>query len=101
MTSVKFPEDFIALIYPGYFWNPLEKRLYSIKVNGVLTPLKINQGRYPSWIRQIGKHYQLSVKGQRKYISLNEIERFLVNGTYEVPVLKEVDIFPIHNKQKY
>lgn len=93
MSEVKFPEGFTALKFPGYFWNREEKRLYSIKVNGVLTPLTVNKGRYPPWIRQLGKHYQISVKGRRRYIALSEIERFLVDGEYEVPVLKWVDIF--------
>lgn len=91
---IKFPDGFIALKrYPGYFWNPNEKRLYSIKVNGILTPLTVNQGRYPPWIRELGKHYQVSVKGRRRYIPLNEIERFLVDGEYEVPVMTYDQVF--------
>jgi len=82
MTTVKFPDGFIAIKKaPGYFWHPYEKRLYSIK-SGILTPLKVNSGRYPAWIRDMGRHYQLSVRGRRKYIPLSEIDKHLVEGEY-------------------
>lgn len=85
MSSVKFPEGFIAIKNsPGYFWHTFDKQLYSIK-SGILTPLKVNQGRYPAWLRNIGRHYQLSVGGQRKYISLKEIDKHLVEGEYVIP----------------
>ena len=86
MTSVKFPDGFIALKrYPGYFWNPHEKRLYSIKVSGILTPLKVNRGfHHPKWTRYIGPHYQISNRGQRRYIPLDRIDDFLHDGEYVV-----------------
>lgn len=81
-STVKFPNGFIAIKNaPGYFWYPFERRLYSIK-SGILTPLKVNEGRYPPWVRKIGRHYQLSVRGCRKYIPLNEIDKYLVKGEY-------------------
>lgn len=36
---VKFPPEFIAIRYPGYFFNIQDKRLYSAK-SGVLKPLQ-------------------------------------------------------------
>lgn len=37
---VILPSDFTAIKYPGYFWNIKEKKLYTMKVTGVLRPLK-------------------------------------------------------------
>ena len=36
---VTLPKDFVAIKFPGYFWNIKEQRLYSMKVTGVLRPL--------------------------------------------------------------
>ena len=36
---IKFNSKFIALSYPGYFWNTEDEKLYSIKIEGILTPL--------------------------------------------------------------
>lgn len=85
MSSVRFPEGFVALKYPGYFWNPEEKQLYSIKVNGILTRMKANPGIWPIWARDIGPHYQISDKGRRRYIPIWNIDKFLVQGEYTIP----------------
>lgn len=85
MTDVRFPEDFIPLKnFDGYFWNTRHKQLYSIKVNGVLTPLKVNSGRYPPWVRDLGRHYQISHRGRRRYIPLCDIDKFLHEGDYVI-----------------
>lgn len=33
---VTLPKDFVATKYPGYFWNVVDKKLYSLKVTGEL-----------------------------------------------------------------
>lgn len=41
MIYVTFPHEFIAVPrHPGYYYNIKNKTLYSIKVDGVLKPLK-------------------------------------------------------------
>lgn len=37
---ITLPKQYIATRYPGYFWNWCEERLYSLKMDGVLTPLQ-------------------------------------------------------------
>ena len=41
---VTLPKDFVATRYPGYFWNVVEKKLYSIKVTGELKPMTFDKG---------------------------------------------------------
>lgn len=63
--------------YPGYFWDTETQSLYSIKVSGVLKPLKKND---KFWCRMdrgyIHKpNYQISVNGVRKTLTTERIER--------------------------
>ena len=39
INMVTLPDNFTMTKYPGYFWNVLDKKLYSIKVTGELKPL--------------------------------------------------------------
>lgn len=67
---IKFPPEFTALIYPGYFWNVRDKKLYSVKVNGILKPLKLQRAhRYNHYV--VG--YQISVDGNKRYVPLDKL----------------------------
>jgi len=75
---VTLPPEFVAIKYPGYFWNIEDKHLYSIKVSGVLRRLK---GPYLFWDRtRFGptptdkKCYKVSVGGVRKYVFMEYLE---------------------------
>ena len=76
--SIEFPPYFRALKnLPGYLWHIEEKRLYSLKIGGVLRPLKMQKydwktGRPIHW-----EHYQISTKGRRFSIGVNRIERMI------------------------
>lgn len=64
---VTLPKDFVATRYPGYFWNVVEKKLYSLKVTGELKPMAFDRGGHYGW-RVIEPGYRISVDGQkRKY----------------------------------
>lgn len=39
---ITFPDGFIAIKYPGYFWHPESLTLYSLK-SGVMKPLCLNK----------------------------------------------------------
>jgi hypothetical protein len=41
---IKFPDGFIQLRYPGYFWHPESRQVFSIK-SGVLKSLCLNKLR--------------------------------------------------------
>lgn len=62
---VTLPKDFVATRYPGYFWNVVEKKLYSLKVTGELRAMAFHRGFYYKG-RQIEPGYAISVKGIRK-----------------------------------
>lgn len=72
---VTLPPDFVALDrYPGYYWNLTDQKLYSIKITGVLKPLKRQKGRF--YLR--GQFYDVdgyhvSYNGWRKYIRYEEL----------------------------
>ena len=54
---IKLPKNLVSIKYPGYFYDVVERKMYSCKVNGVLTPLKLNEGFFfkgrsfpPGWV---------------------------------------------------
>lgn len=93
---ISFPKDFTATKYPGYFWNVKEKELYSMKVDGILKPLKRQSfyklqsfSRY-AWRIDCDKWlYQVSVKGCKKYLTDTYLLALELEDS-QVPV-KEVD----------
>ena len=60
---VTLPKDFVAIKFPGYFWNIKEQRLYSMKVTGVLRPLA---GPYtPNHFNHLlAPAYRISINGK-------------------------------------
>ena len=85
---IKFPVQFRALPkYPGYFWNVEDKKLYSIKIKGVLKPLK---KKYPNRFNNMySPFYEISINGQRKYISVDRIVKICVPHHLIVPEYKK------------
>lgn len=94
--SIFFPPHFVALKkYPGYFWHEEEKRLYSLKQTGVLTPLKprnlsrresnIIERKTGYWFPSGVDIYRVSKAGKSKNIVANEIGKYL-SRPYVVPV---------------
>lgn len=66
-----FREDFVTIPnYPGYYWSVLEKKLYSIKVDGILKPIKSHKG-YNGGPFPILPGYVVSRDGIRKNLTLN------------------------------
>lgn len=79
-NSITFPESFRAIKgYPGYFWNIEEKRLYSLKIGGILRPLKMYDRFYHRYERSYStwNHYQLSVNGSSVNIGVDKILKLL------------------------
>ena len=67
---VTLPKDFVATRYPGYFWNVVEKKLYSLKVTGELRPLKFCKGgNFFGNVVEPG--YKVSVNGERRKYSMH------------------------------
>jgi hypothetical protein len=67
---VTLPKDFVATRYPGYFWNVVEKKLYTIKVSGELRPMKFQRGGN-FYGHKIAPGYQISVKGRKRKFTMD------------------------------
>ena len=69
---IYFDPAFIKTGYPGYLWNVVEKKLYTLKVNGVLRPMTFHKGGFPYGNGKLTiPGYQISDKGVRKTLTLN------------------------------
>lgn len=82
---IKFPKEFVALRYPGYFWNKKEQQLYSMKVSGVLKPLKY-QRSFRTIYKTLPAGYSISYRGRRFRIAVEHIDGFLVKDS-TIPVI--------------
>ncbi len=81
---VTLPKEFVAIQYPGYFWNIQYERLYSVKVTGVLKPLTFQPaGRY----NHFQEGYAVSVNGNRHFLPLWRLRK-LVTKPQVFPVTK-------------
>ena len=84
---IVFPSEFVPTRYPGYFWNTAEKKLYSIKVTGELRPLRFQKGgRFFGKIVQPG--YRVSVKGERRTMTLKYLNSLAANVNHTIAVEK-------------
>ena len=77
---VTLPKNFVTTKFPGYFWNTIEHKLYSIKVTGQLRPLRFSKGGTFYGVR-IKPGYSISVNGVRRTYPLDQLEK-LTTSTY-------------------
>jgi len=77
---VTLPPPYVATRFSGYFWNLDTRKLYSLKITGELKVLKI---RYPNraFTRIDGPFYELSVKGRRKILTLDTLNRLYLKDS--------------------
>ena len=80
---ITFPDGFVATRFPGYFWNTTDEKLYTMKVTGVLRPMRIS---YPPLYEDDHASYRISVNGVRRRLTTAQIKRALPRGTGTVPV---------------
>lgn len=98
---VKMKPEFVATKYPGYFFNTSDEQLYSMKIDGVLKPLKFHEPnrfnhmynftvklRSGERVRCTGGFY-VSVKGFRKLYPIEAL-RDLEDTDHTIPV-REVE----------
>lgn len=69
---VVLPKEFVAIKYPGYFWNTANLKLYSIKVTGELKPLAYCKGGWYNG-HQVAPGYRVSKNGTRHTIPLDDL----------------------------
>jgi len=68
---VSLPKDFVAIKYPGYFWNLKEQKLYTMKITGVLRPLVKPKPNFFNHYRDI---YRISHNGQHRSIEVSTLK---------------------------
>lgn len=90
---IVFPFEFRATRFPGYFYNVLDKKLYSIKT-GELKPLVKKKRWYSVKLRKwVESHYVVSVNGNRHSVSdryLDMIERNKIKTEFlKVPKIND------------
>jgi hypothetical protein len=85
---VTLPKDFVATRYPGYFWNVVEKKLYSIKITGELKPMTFDKGgRF--YGRDILPGYRISVNGRKGKMTMEYLGKLkATNEIQEIGITK-------------
>lgn len=72
--------------FPGYFFRESDKQLFSIKIGGVLKPLKHKTSSPLQWNRFQGfSGWELSKGGIRRNISDDAIAKLLIQEDHQVP----------------
>lgn len=94
---VTLKPEFVATRYPGYFFNTTDDQLYSLKIDGVLKPLRY---RKPNHFNHIGLYlvklasgsrvrcnggYNVSVKGIKRFYPIEQL-RELKDTNVTIPV---------------
>ncbi len=77
-----FPSGFCKTKYPGYYWNEMDQKLYSIK-SGVVKPLTLTKP-YTCWKGTYPAGYNLSINGDRKFVSLDMLKKIRYTGAVQV-----------------
>lgn len=94
---ITFPtDDYVKTRWYGYFWNKKEQKLYSLKVTGTLRPLSLQPaycGYKGSTRVNIGPHYQLSVRGRRKCVTLEELKVDYNGGSHSGEIDMYSDVY--------
>jgi hypothetical protein len=85
---VTLPKDFVATRYPGYFWNVVEKKLYTLKVTGELRPMAFFKGGI-FYGQRFDPGYQISVKGRKRRYTMEYLGSLkATNNIEEIGVAK-------------
>lgn len=88
---VTLPAPFIATEYPGYFFNSDDQKLYTMKITGVLRPLKFHKpnrwNHMYLWHRGAGTEggFQVSFEGRKKWLLIEDLRK-LTEHDAEIPV---------------
>ena len=102
MSFVTFSDEFIATKFPGYFFNIKDELLYSMKISGVLKPLKFYT---PNRFNHMWRHsiklkdgskvttkggYYVSFHGTRKFYPIERLKE-LEHVDSVIPVASKTD----------
>jgi len=99
---ITLPKEFVATKFPGYFFNRNDQKLYSLKISGVLKPLKYytpnrwnHIGRFPSKLKDGTKvysngGYRVSVEGRLKFYAIEQLKEIEEHDA-TIPVKEKVN----------
>ena len=76
LSTVRLPAGLVQTKYPGYFWDTMNEKLYSIKVAGVLKELKHHKSfRPPGGRREFPAGFGVSVRGRKFRLTRWELKK--------------------------
>jgi hypothetical protein len=81
---VTLPYGFVSTWFPGYFWNTEEQRLYSLKIDGVLKPIRYVTPNHFNHLNEPG--YRVSHKGVRRFMPMSKLKALPKHHTDVIPV---------------
>ena len=86
---ITLPTDLKALRgLPGYFYRESDGSLFSIKIGGVLKPLKHRVCPPMHWNHLEGfSGWELSVNGRRRLISDSKIKSLIIQEDFQIPYI--------------
>lgn len=84
---ITFPVEFAATMHPGYFWNVMEQRLYSMKTSGVLKAMKHQSPN--RWNNGLSG-YRISVNGRRRWLDDKYLRQLSATTDSVIPVDRSV-----------
>ena len=68
---VRLPEQYIATNFNGYFFNTEDETLYSLKIDGILKPMKLLQPNPFNHMRE--PFFKISVRGNRRSYPISKL----------------------------
>lgn len=80
---ITFPPEFTAIKYPGYYWHTVEQKLYTMKVTGVLRPLKMSPANH---FNHGIAGYKISHKGKHRYMPEHVLKKITKAKDSVVPI---------------
>lgn len=88
---IVLPPNLVATKFPGYYWDVLEKKLYSIKVSGTLTEMKFQKGRHlmiNGYYKYIPDGYRVSFKGKTHRYTMEYLRSLKPKGMLYIEEIK-------------
>ena len=92
---VRFPSEYVKTKFPGYYWNVETQELYTIKVTGVLRPMKKHKafcGYANGTFLDIKEGYGISVNGIRRSLTVEYLKTLNAKVQPGIEVIEYIDM---------
>jgi hypothetical protein len=76
LSITRLPAGFVATKWPGYFWDMLNEKFYSMKVDGILKEMKHHKSFWPRgrW-GELPAGWGISVNGRKRRVTRQEMQK--------------------------